>query len=179
MWRDIWCSKAKCGIDDVRGQIAFAVAGWPVCYFSGRSEMKRSNPLLGDLAGKQMKLCNVTEPAAGVYLIGELSKAFGIEATAIRFYEKAGLINPDRVGKLRIYRRQDVERLAAIIYLRALNVPMIKVKQLLDGPETSANILAGQLRLIIENAEFMTRRIAEVQTALAAASPKGHVPERS
>lgn len=135
---------------------------------AGRKVMKQSNPLIGELADKQMKLCNVSDPPSGVYLIGELSKAFGIETTAIRFYEKSGLLNPERVGKLRVFQRSDVERLAAIVYLRALNVPMAKVRALLNESNSSADLLANQLRLIIENAEFLTRRIAEVQTALAA-----------
>ncbi len=67
-----------------------------------------------------------------VYLIGEFAIAVGLEAKTIRFYEKAGLIRPKRLGRMRVYTRQDVERLKAVRYLRQLGLPIRQIKALVD-----------------------------------------------
>ena len=67
-----------------------------------------------------------------VYLIGEFAVAVGLEAKTIRFYEKAGLIRPKRLGRMRVYRRQDVDRLKAVKYLRQLGLPIRQIKTLVD-----------------------------------------------
>lgn len=138
--------------------------------------MTRGNSLISELAEKQLQLSNVTHSPTGVYLIGELAKSLGVEPTAIRFYEKSGLLKPKRVGNLRVFDRDDVERLAAIVYLRSLNTPMAKVKALLEqascGSPEASSVLENQLQVIVKNAEFISRRIEELQAALGGSAGK-------
>jgi DNA-binding transcriptional MerR regulator len=132
--------------------------------------MSGGNTLIGELAKRQLQLTSVMESATGVYLIGELAESLGIEPTAIRFYEKSGLIKPKRAGTLRMFEREDVERLAAIVYLRNLNTPMARVKELLEystsGSSEACKVLECQLQAVMKNAEFMSQRIQELQTTL-------------
>jgi DNA-binding transcriptional MerR regulator len=50
-----------------------------------------------------------------LFAIADLAKEFGISTRAIRFYEAKGLLNPDRVGGTRIFRRRDRARLMLIL----------------------------------------------------------------
>jgi DNA-binding transcriptional MerR regulator len=50
-----------------------------------------------------------------LFAIADLSQEFGISTRAIRFYESKGLLNPDRVGGTRVFRRRDRARLILIL----------------------------------------------------------------
>ena len=50
-----------------------------------------------------------------LFAIADLAREFGISTRAIRFYESKGLLNPDRVGATRIFRRRDRARLILIL----------------------------------------------------------------
>jgi DNA-binding transcriptional MerR regulator len=61
-------------------------------------------------------------------LIGDLQQVVDLEPKTIRYYEQAGLITPRRLGRYRIYGKQDTERLKVIKFLRQfdLSVRMIR-----------------------------------------------------
>ena len=50
-----------------------------------------------------------------LFAIADLSQEFGISTRAIRFYESKGLLNPERVGSTRVFRRRDRARLILIL----------------------------------------------------------------
>lgn len=66
--------------------------------------------------------------------IGELSQATGVDAETIRYYEKEGLLDaPARSDNgYRAYRAEHVERLAFIRHCRALDIPLVEIKRLLE-----------------------------------------------
>jgi DNA-binding transcriptional MerR regulator len=68
----------------------------------------------------------------GLYLIGELSTAVNLEPKTIRFYEKIGLVSSKRHGRIRIYREKDVDRLRAIRYLRSIELPIAKIREIIS-----------------------------------------------
>ena len=56
-----------------------------------------------------------TSEPRDLFAIADLAREFGISTRAIRFYESKGLINPERVGGARIFRRRDRARLILIL----------------------------------------------------------------
>ena len=56
--------------------------------------------------------------------IGEVSNIVGLDVSSIRFYERKGLINPDRGedNKYRDYSLEDIECLKQIVLLRKLDM---------------------------------------------------------
>lgn len=66
--------------------------------------------------------------------IGELGQATGVDVETIRYYEKAGLLPPPprQTNGYRDYGKLHVERLAFIRHCRALDIPLVDVKRLLD-----------------------------------------------
>ena len=65
--------------------------------------------------------------------IGQISKRTGIAASAIRFYEDQGLIDPtrDRAGQRR-FRRMDIRLLSFVMATQNLGFPLSRIKQELD-----------------------------------------------
>lgn len=97
--------------------------------------------------------------------IGELAQRTGVEVDTIRYYEKSGLLpSPPRQGNgYREYGEQHIERLAFIRHCRALDMPLIDVKRLLDcvvHPEADCGDIN---RLIDSQLERVRKRLNSMQ----------------
>ena len=66
--------------------------------------------------------------------INDIEKMLGLTKANIRFYEKQGLITPQRTENgYRDYRDEDIVRLKEIIILRKLGIPVQQIADILDG----------------------------------------------
>lgn len=66
--------------------------------------------------------------------INDVEQALGISKANIRFYEKQGLLTPERSeNRYRNYSDADVDRLKTIIVLRKLGIPVQNIEKILDG----------------------------------------------
>ena len=72
------------------------------------------------------------EVQVGQKLIGQLVEHTGLEPKTIRFYERAGLLSPKRIGRLRIYTHNDVERLKVIKLLRQFDLSIRAIQTLIE-----------------------------------------------
>lgn len=83
------------------------------------------------------------EPATvgsdGLVLIGKLAEMASVAPSAIRFYEKEGLLDPKKLGRLRTYSASDAETLHLIVKLRKTGLPITKVKEVLSLSKPSTN----------------------------------------
>lgn len=73
-----------------------------------------------------------------LFTIGEMAKLFGINAKTLRYYDEIGLIRPeqtDPVTGYRYYSTQQFERLNTIKYLRALDMPLAKIKRFFENKD--------------------------------------------
>jgi MerR family redox-sensitive transcriptional activator SoxR len=67
-------------------------------------------------------------------MIGQVAKASGLAASAIRFYEKAGVLpKPGRVGGRRQYDPSILERLAVLERAKACSFSLAEMRQLFNG----------------------------------------------
>lgn len=74
-----------------------------------------------------------------------IAKRFGVSAKALRVYERLGLIAPLRTAAgWRAYAQADVERLAAIVALKQLGLPLKRIATLLEGNADLGAALALQ-----------------------------------
>lgn len=75
--------------------------------------------------------------------IREVEEALNVTRANVRFYEKEGLIAPKRnpLNDYRDYSREDVEALRRILYLRSLDVPIEKIRRLMQGEEKLCEVL--------------------------------------
>lgn len=79
--------------------------------------------------------------------IGEIAEKTGLNISNIRFYEKKGLIGPDREeeSKYRNYTDEDLKRLKQIILYRKMDLPVETIGKIFQGQLTSEDALQQQL----------------------------------
>jgi DNA-binding transcriptional MerR regulator len=74
-----------------------------------------------------------------------IAKSFGVTAKALRVYESLGLIRPARTASgWRAYGQAEIERLATIVALKQLGLPLKRIKTLLSGAADLSAALALQ-----------------------------------
>ena len=67
-------------------------------------------------------------------LIGQMAERTGVPVSAIRFYERRGLMASARDGaNRRLYPRADIRRLTFIRVAQRLGLPLSEIRDLLDG----------------------------------------------
>src|SRR5689334_15865341 len=85
--------------------------------------------------------------------IGRFARLTGLSSKALRRYDEQGLLPPaavDPVSGYRLYAREQAERARAILRLRALQLPLAEVRELLDeqDPHRRHELLAAHRRRI-------------------------------
>lgn len=79
--------------------------------------------------------------------IGEVAELTGLSISNIRFYEKKGLIGPDRdiESKYRNYSEEDLKRLRFIVLLRKMDISVETIGSVLKGNISFEEALRQQL----------------------------------
>lgn len=90
-----------------------------------------------------------TEPQQSTFTITELAAEFDITPRAIRFYEEAGLLEPGRKGRNRVYTPRDRTRLKLTLRGKRLGLALQEIKQLVDMYDSQASA-APQLRAFLD-----------------------------
>lgn len=89
-------------------------------------------------------------------LIKEVQKLLGISSYAIRYYEKIGLISPQRGDNdYRHYSPEDIKNLKRIIFLRDLDIPIEMIQRILNDPDEFQVILEGHISTLQGQIETM------------------------
>ena len=83
--------------------------------------------------------------------IGQAAQLTGLTISNIRFYERKGLLEPERndQSKYRNYSEQDIRRLKQIILYRKMNMPIEKIALMLDDPAVSEELVRQQLQELL------------------------------
>ena len=87
----------------------------------------------------------------GQMKIGQAAQLTGLTISNIRFYERKGLLEPERndQSKYRNYSEQDIRRLKQIILYRKMNMPIEKIASMLDDPVVSEELVRQQLQELL------------------------------
>ena len=101
-------------------------------------------------------------------LIRDLEQQTGLDRATIRYYEKEGLIVPERKENgYRVYSKQDAEDLNKIKLLRQLGVGLEKIKNIRQGSEDFSEVMNVQLEALekkitsYNQAKFVCRKICD------------------
>jgi DNA-binding transcriptional MerR regulator len=87
----------------------------------------------------------------GLILIGKLAEITSIAPSAIRFYEKEGLLEPRKLGRLRTYSEKEAETLRMIVRLRKTGLPITRIREaLLLSKQVDAVVRKDAMVKIIE-----------------------------
>lgn len=104
------------------------------------------------------------------YTIGELAELSGVSVRALRFYEEAGLLAPERDAQngYRRYGHADVDRLQEILLLRRLGVAVRDIAPLLSASTGERRaLLAQHLDALRDERRRLDGLIATVKRSLA------------
>lgn len=96
--------------------------------------------------------------------IGQASERAGLEASAIRFYESAGVLPaPERsAAGYRDYRESDVELMRFVRRLRALELPLDDVREIVQLRVSGEAPCQPVREAIAREADVVEERIAEL-----------------
>lgn len=95
-----------------------------------------------------------------------IAKRFGVSAKALRVYEREGLIVPARtISGWRVYGQADIERLAAIVALKQLGLPLKRIATLLSGKADLAAALALQEEALKQSQQTTEEALTLVRAA--------------
>lgn len=111
----------------------------------------------------------MTKPPPPRYTIAELAREFGLTPRAIRFYEEAGLLQPEREGRQRVYSQGDRTRLKLTQRGKRLGLSLAEIKELVsmyESPRDTAPQLRRFLDVLGAHRRDIEERIAELQTTL-------------
>lgn len=101
-----------------------------------------------------------------------IAEQFGVSPKALRIYEKLGLIRPARTQSgWRSYGPSDVERLAIIVALKQLGLPLKRIQALMSGSVSVDSALALQeasLEEVQQQASEALRLVRSARERLAA-----------
>ncbi|OBR96514.1 HTH-type transcriptional regulator AdhR [Clostridium ragsdalei P11] len=98
------------------------------------------------------------------YYIGEFSKKIGLSIDTLRYYEKLGLIYPER-NKInrRIYSEKDVEWLKFIIRLKETNMPIKDIQYYSKLRYEGDKTLEERLKLLEEQMDRLTFEKSKIE----------------
>lgn len=103
-----------------------------------------------------------------LFAIADLSQEFGISTRAIRFYEAKGLLNPERVGGTRVFRRRDRARLILILRGKRLGFSLRDISDYLSLYD--AHSQTAQTKLLVakvdERLDLLERQKADLETTI-------------
>ena len=92
--------------------------------------------------------------------IKELEQASGIPRASIRFYEKEGLLEPERMENgYREYSDGDLDTLKKILLLRTLQVPLKDIKALQAGEDELGKVLDRQISALGAQRETLDKAL--------------------
>ncbi|MCL6708184.1 MerR family transcriptional regulator [Pseudomonas sp. R2.Fl] len=64
--------------------------------------------------------------------IADMANIFGVTHRTLHFYEEKGLLSASRIGLMRVYRREDMQRMALINTCREIGMPVAVIQELLE-----------------------------------------------
>ncbi len=105
------------------------------------------------------------------YTVSEVAGMSGVTVRTLHHYDEIGLVSPGRRSGAgyRIYERSDLERLQEVLVLRELELPLLEIREALDGdPADREAILRRQHDALQGRRRRLDRILDTVQRSLDA-----------
>ena len=111
-----------------------------------------------------------TEASQPTFTITELAAEFDITPRAIRFYEEAGLLEPGRKGRNRVYTPRDRTRLKLTLRGKRLGFSLTEILQLVtmyDTPADTRPQLEAFAAALAKHRQQLEQQLEDLQVTLA------------
>ena len=103
-----------------------------------------------------------------VYTVGEMAKRLGISASALRYYDREGLLPfVERSGSgMRMFKDSDYEWLQIIECLKKTGMPLRDIRNFVHMAMQGDSTIEDRLALIIRQQEEVSRQMEELRRTL-------------
>jgi MerR family transcriptional regulator, thiopeptide resistance regulator len=103
------------------------------------------------------------------YRINEFATMAGVTVRALRHYDRLGLLEPRRSARgQRLYVHADLERLAQIVALKYVGLPLWQIKQVLERQAPLAELLRVQREVLADRRADIDRALDAIDRVTAA-----------
>lgn len=101
------------------------------------------------------------------YSISQMAQRFGIEPHTLRFYEKEGIITPERTASgIRSYTDENAAQLEMAMCLKSTGMPLKDIKRYFDLVKAGDETLDQRLQIFKDHRERVLEEIAQLQKYL-------------
>lgn len=99
------------------------------------------------------------------YTVSELAELTGLSKRTLRYYDDIGLFKARRLREndYRVYQSEDLDILSVIMLLRRLDIPILKIQQLLKETKSTNQLLAEQKTQLLEKQKEIQTLIDWIQ----------------
>ncbi len=102
------------------------------------------------------------------YSISQVAERFGIEPHTLRFYEKEGLVAPERTESgIRIYGEEEMSQLEMIMCLKGTGMPLKDIKRYFDLVNRGNDTLDQRLEIFTDHRRHVLEQIEELKRNLS------------
>lgn len=102
-----------------------------------------------------------------LFTIGEIGRLFDLNIRTLRYYDDIGLLKPERTDEntgYRYYSTKQFERLNTIKYLRAMDMPLERIKRFFENKDTDT--LMELLKEQQEETRILKARLEKIEKKL-------------
>lgn len=102
------------------------------------------------------------------YTVGEVAKKMGIAPSALRYYDKEGLLPflERSEGGIRVFSDRDFSGLAIIHCLKKTGMPIKNIKKFMDMVQQGDETIGDRLELFQKQRENVRHQMEELESAL-------------
>lgn len=101
------------------------------------------------------------------YSISQAAKRFGVEPHTLRFYEKEGIITPERTESgIRAYTEENMAQLEMAMCLKSTGMPLKDIKRYFELVDEGDDTLDERLKIFTGHREHVLEEIGVLQRHL-------------
>ena len=101
------------------------------------------------------------------YSISEVAQRFGLQPHTLRYYEKEGILSPQKTAKgVRVYTDADLDRLSMICCLRATGMPIKDMQQYFALCDAGDGTIQERLEIFEAHRRHILAEIEEMKVHL-------------
>ncbi len=99
--------------------------------------------------------------------IGEASKRTGLSVSAIRYYEKQGILRePKRTNEIRNYTENDISCMRYLVSLKSIDMPLREIKKYFDIKKDEQKDIDDLKTVLEAHKQFIEDKINNYQNVL-------------
>lgn len=109
------------------------------------------------------------------YSISQAASQFGVEPHTLRFYEKEGILHPERTKNgIRVYTEENMAQLEMAMCLKSTGMPLKDIKRYFDLVAQGDSTLEERLRIftqhrarVLEEIETLKKHLSKIDCKIA------------